>query len=319
MKNSVHTYAGIEYDIHSLRAVKLTPVKNQGEFRWQMEQRELQGDFNKEPELITALKDAVHSLGIKKAIIATTLWGKQAYVTELTPKKGTPSELRTAVQFELRKTVPFDVTTALLEFHEIGEAVEGSDMVNLAVGVVVPQLFNNHVRIHELAEIKPELIDLLPFTICNAARETCLSSGESGTSVILHVGSEVSTLILNDMAVPGSLYHRSIYFSADEIFVKSELSEEEVSRRLMSLVEEVSRTIQFYHKNYSGSVQKCLQLCGVHCNQELLVSTLGHTDFTVVPLNVPSSVATNLPEKSQGTFAIACSLALRVAEGGFNG
>jgi len=319
MKNSIHAYAGIDFDTRSLRAVKLTPHKNSDGHLWQMEQCELHGDYTKEPELSKALNEMVHTLGIKRLPTGTTIWGKQAFVTEMSVKRGAEQEVRTAVQFELRKSVPFDLTTAVLEFHEIGQADSNSEMIDIAVGALAQQLFKQHIHTLETADIKPELIDLLPFSICTAAQEQCLETEERGASVILHVGSEVSTLIISDMEVPGSLYHRSIYFSADDIFGKTELGEEEVSRRLMSLVEEISRTLQFYRKNYTSPIIGTLHLCGVYTDQELLASTLAHTELMVQHVLLPSVIQTNLSDMQQGTFAIPCTLALRTAEGGIHG
>jgi len=317
MKNSVQASAGIEFDTRSLRAVKLTPQKGR-DSSWQMEQCEFRGDFSKESELVDALKKAVVHLGLKKIPTATSLWGKQAYITELSLKKGTLLEHKTAVQFELRKSVPFDVTSAIIDFHEIGEQNPESDMATFAIGAISQQLFRHHIRVLESAEIKPEIVDLLPFSICTASSDLFRSPEIEGASLILHVGSEVSTLIINDFKSAGTLYHRSIYFSSDEIFVQSELSEEEVSRRLMALVEEVNRTVQFYKKNFPIDIEQKLLICGIHSDQQLLKETLQHTDLALQTLTIPAGVQTSFDESAQQAFSLACSLALQVQEGGLH-
>jgi len=303
---NVTTTVGIEYDIESIRAVKVSAHSDKKMYMEAAE--ELVGDYSTDTSLIEGLAEMKRNMGIgRNDRIVTCVSGKQLFVSQISFRLLPPSEMKTALQFELRKNLPFEVTGSALDYLVVGE-IDGQTQV--LVAVVAGALLENHLRCFETAGLRPEVVDAVPLAIAN----TVLSTGSQKSSeirILLHIGPEISTLVIDGAESP--LYHRNIYFNASELAGpgNQSLSASDIEKRLTSLVDEVVRTITYYQTTFKTSGVPVIILLGPYAPMPDLGRMIrSKTSLTTcVGIAIPKLESKKKP--APGKFEVAAVLATR--------
>jgi hypothetical protein len=164
MTKKTEAFIGLDYDAGSIRGVRLTRLAPGGEPRFSLEAvHEIGGDFAKDDGLTAALAIMKEKLRIGPGDrVASCISGKQVYVAQMPFRKLKQEETRKALRLELRKTLPFDATTAAIEFQVLEAAAEKPDEQQLLVTAVASTIIAKHLEIMDKAGIKPAIVDTLP-------------------------------------------------------------------------------------------------------------------------------------------------------------
>jgi Tfp pilus assembly PilM family ATPase len=315
MAKTLITSIGIEHDTMSIRAAKLNIVKSGSKITVKvMGLSELYGDFSNDENISGGMKKIKEKISVNPSDrVVTCLSGKQVYVTQMAFKKLADDEMKGALRIEIKKSLPFEVAGAAIDY----QLIEGSKKDNLYQFIVtaVPSIMlTRHVNMMERLGIRPYIVDVLPLAIANSFNLAMQSCAVGLAYVVVHVGPAVTNLVVcGDESVP--FFHRSIYFLADDVFGDHEqpAAEEETGKKLQELVEEVGRSISFYEKTYALNKFAGVFLLGEYLETETIRDAIAlKTNLTTEIIDIFSTLkqASNAPK---GKFEVAMGLAMRNA------
>jgi Tfp pilus assembly PilM family ATPase len=275
---------------------------------------ELRGDFSTDENLSGGMKKIREKISISSTDrVVTTLAGKQVYVTQIPFRKLPDVELRNALKLEIKKSLPFEVAGASIDYQILEESKKG-DTYQIVITAVPGVMVSRHLHMMERLSIKPWIVDVLPLSIANAFHLAQKSFAMGLAYVIVHIGSTVVNLVIcGDDNVP--FFHRSIYFSSDEIFGEGATVEgKEIEKRLGDLAEEIGRSLSFYEKTFSTKQFAGVYLEGEYLENESITSIIGaKTSLTTEVVDVFARLkqTSNAPK---GKFEVAMGLAMRNAQ-----
>jgi len=309
------TFVGLDYDAASLRGVRLSRLQEGSDPPFSLEAaEELRGDYGKDDALTAALALMREKLRIGPGDqVATSISGKQVYVVQMPFRKLKQEETRKALRLELRKSLPFDATTAAIEFQVLDAPSGKPDEQQLLVTAVANAIIVKHLDLMDKAGIRPDIVDTLPTCAANAFFEDGRElSGDDAAQVILHFGPSVGTLIVTGGKMP--FFHRNIYFAIEELFGGTGAEtppDQERKRRIDTLADEVVRSIAYYQKNNTGAGIRSLHLLGAHADRPELTQVLADkTGLEVLPLDLGDKL-TDASGMQGPAFALALTLAMR--------
>ena len=138
MAKKTSAIIGIEYDHLGIRAARLGCKKVGPDTAFLLEGlEEKRGEFVKEDELVKALRELRESFYDSGCTVSTCVSGKQVFAAEVPFRSLPDAEMRTALKFELRKNVPFELGGSTLEYQVMGK-VEKDDRVRALVAASWP-------------------------------------------------------------------------------------------------------------------------------------------------------------------------------------
>lgn len=313
IKRSIQTskpgfIVGIEYDHLSIRVAKLSS-DGRGSFTIDRIE-EFKGDYSEDAALLEGLRQVKTSMNINsRDPVVTCLAGKQVFATQIPFRKLASEEMEQALRLELRKTVHFEVATATLDYEIVskdGDRIDG--MVQLLVAMAANALLKKQLSLLEKVGLKADAVDVLPIAVANALWTAKEGDAKNQTMVALHIGPQISTIVIDGEHTP--FFSRNLYFSAEDVF-SPKASTQDREKRLQSLIDEVSRSLDFYDKNSgSGGFQEIV-LLGDFLDGESLIHQLHKR--TGLPINTMDLAKKfgYLGETTAGRFDLAIALALR--------
>ena len=314
MAKTLFTSIGIESDTASIRAAKITMSRAGLRSAIQVAGlSELRGDFSNDENMSAGMKKIREKIAVGAGDrIATCLSGKQVYVAQLAFRKLPDLELRNALKLEIKKSLPFEVAGATIDFQVL-EGTKKDDTPQIVVTAVPGVMLSRHLHMMERLSIKPWVVDVFPLAIANAFHLSQKSIAIGLAYVIVHVGPTVVNLVVcGDDTVP--FFHRSIYFSSDEVFGEGvALEPKEIEKKLSDFAGEIGRSLSFYEKTYSIKSFAGVFLEGEYLENELLKGAIAaKTSLTVEVVDVFSRLnqTSNAPK---GKFEVAMGLAMRTA------
>jgi Tfp pilus assembly PilM family ATPase len=321
-QKSINTI-GIEYDNLGIRAARMNcsmdtaaGAKTKPTYKL-LALEEVTGSFIKDEDLVVGLKKIRDKLNIGTAErTVSCISGKQVFVAQITMTRLPANELRNALKLEIRKSLPFDVSGATIDYQVLPETDKKSETLQVMVTAVANVLIHKHLQLLSKAGIKPDIVDTLSTAMGNAfyagAQEAI---EEKKPCVVVHIGQSVCTLIIEGLALP--FFHRNIYFSTEELYgvlaAKNPQPERERLRRLNVLTEEVTRSVSYYEKTYNDSGIQRVFLLGEYTDKtELIQAITEKTGLQGTMLDLCPGY-TKLPESSPpAKFAVAIALGMRV-------
>jgi Tfp pilus assembly PilM family ATPase len=202
------------------------------------------------------------------------------------------------------------VAGATIDF-QILESTKKDDTPQIVVTAVPGVLLSRHLHMMERLSIKPWVVDVFPLAIANAFHLSQKSIAIGLAYIIVHVGPGVVNLVIcGDDNVP--FFHRSIYFSSDEVFGEGvSLEPKEIEKKLSDFAAEIGRSLSFYEKTYSIKSFAGVFLEGEYLDNEFLKDAIAtKTSLTVEVVDVFARLnqTSNAPK---GKFEVAMGLAMR--------
>jgi Tfp pilus assembly PilM family ATPase len=315
MAKTLITSIGIEWDAVSIRAAKIDISRTGARAAVQVSGlSELRGDFSSDENLSGGMKKIREKISITASDrVVTTLAGKQVYVAQLPFRKLPDVELRNALKLEIKKSLPFEVAGATIDYQMLEDSRK-DDTFQFVVTAVPGVMVSRHLHMMERLGMKPWVVDVFPLSIANAFHLSQKSFAIGLAYVIVHVGSSVVNLVVcGDDNVP--FFHRSIYFSSDELFGDgAEADQKDIEKRLGDLADEIGRSLSFYEKTFSNKNFAGVFLEGEFLENESIARIIGaKTSLTTEVVDVFARLkqASNAPK---GKFEVAMGLAMRNAQ-----
>ncbi len=312
MAKKLQSTVGIEYDQRGIRLAKLTGKKVGSDIGFYLDiLEERTGDFSKEDELVKVLKDLREAASIDQHTkIVTCVSGKQIYAAEVPFRKLPDAELKNALRFELRKNVPFELAGATLECQIVDGKNAGVDKTQIIAAAAANTIFNKQLSLMERAELRPDIVDVLPTAIGNVFWALAGKALDNAANVVLHVGPAMCTLIIVGQGCP--FFHRSIYFSALEILAANPSAiPDDGLRKLDAFGDEIVRSLSFYMQTYGVNGFAKLYVLGDYAADPRLVELISRkVSLAPEPVALAQKCGVDKP-LPLGKFDLAISLAMR--------
>lgn len=311
---------GIEFDQKSIRMARVlvTPSKKNPTYMIE-DLQELRGEFTEDSLLIEGLKRTRAKIELSSHDrTVSCICGKQVYASQTTFRSMPDNELLEALRLEIRKNLPFDSTTAALDYQIIQDKSDPtSDERAILVTAVAGSLMKSHLNTLEKSGIRTTMVDALPTAVANAFWEGRNDPVNLSPNVVLHVAPDVCTLVIDGNGVP--FYTRSIHFSADALFEHSPeitITEAERTRRLLTLGDELRRSLSFYEKSNGISSFTSMYLMGDYLSSPELLNVLhGRVGLPIEQSGLLDRIGRPLDEIPPGKFDVAVTLAMRGGTG----
>lgn len=300
------TTVGIEFDHLAIRAALLTADGKGGVSIERLE--EARGDFEEDSGLLEGLRQIKNALGISgRDGVVACMAGKQVFASQIAFRKLPLEELEPALRLELRKTVHFEVATSALDYEILSEGDEkDGGQYQLLVALAANSLLNRRLKALERAGLRATAVDVLPVAVANALRAWNAGSGKDHPLIALHVGPQVSTIVIDGTTSP--FFNRNVRFAASDATGESP---REKDASLKSLADEVSRSLIFYEKNFHATGFRELLLLGDYLDDPSLAAKLrAGVELPVRVMDLPVKMGWSR-EAPPGRFDLAVALALR--------
>lgn len=307
------TSVGIEYDSMAIRAVKLT-VTVASAFSIDGF-AEVRGDFSKDENLAEGFRKIRQDLAISnKDKVVSCVTGKQVYAAQVPFKHLPAAEMGGALKIHIRKSIPFEMGGSSLDWQIVRPGTDG-DLDQVIVSVAARALLHRQLRYLEKAGMSPRIVDVLPLAVANALLlGTSTAEGQEATARIgMHIGPAASTIVIDGPGLP--FFQRTIYFAASELFddKTDTIPSRERARRLVSLGEEITRSISYYEKNYFSKAIGSVFLFGEYMEEVSLFQALQEqTGLSILKLGLASQALSG-EKPPEGKFDVAIALALRAS------
>ncbi|MBN1982869.1 MAG: pilus assembly protein PilM [Chitinivibrionales bacterium] len=327
MAGNTLTGIGIEYDNQTLHAAKIAVRKDKKKTLYSIERlEESSGNFSKDDELVNALKKVKQQMHLAASdLITTCVFGKQVYAAQIPFRLLAPQEMGKALTFEIRKNCPFDVSGLEVEYQVVKQPDAENGPAQIVVSAVSKLFLDKHLRVLENAGIKPHTVDSMPCAVANIYWSAAAlgQKQEHLLPVILHIGPEVSTVIIDGANAP--FYHRTIYFIADVPSKKqlpqvsaaeknsdaeSKVSAPDMESKTNGFIDELARSMQFYESNYHRSQFSTIFCTGSCCTPQLLSRVKEKTGLHVERIGLSQQLGPKQIDDSSA-FDLAVALALR--------
>jgi type IV pilus assembly protein PilM len=211
---------GLDIGSHSIKLVAMK-MASKGPFLTCMGMKEISHGTDKEDihTLSEILKGLLEEIGLKTKRVNLTISGSGVFIKHIFIPSLPKAELKEAVRWEIKDSLPYPVEAAQIDFHILNEYVEENVKKLDGITVACPkELVNRAISIAERAGLQPTHLDVGPFALWN----TLLSLDhikEEETVALIDMGAEKTGIYLfkdrtlqftRDITPAGSDFTRAI-------------------------------------------------------------------------------------------------------------
>ncbi len=178
-------------------SVKSVVISKQKTGKMQVEHfsvEQFEGERSKE-SLAAALKRSIakSETRIQKAVISVS--GQSVVVRQVLFPKMSPDELRSALQFEAEKYIPFGINEVYIDAQIISEKAEGGKIKVLIVAAK-KELVDEYLGYMNEAGVTPEAVDCDSIAVTNSFLFSNAGVGKDKTIALLNVGASMTNVCI---------------------------------------------------------------------------------------------------------------------------
>ena len=251
-------------------------------------------------------------------------------------------DLEAQLTVEADQYIPYPLEEVALDFEELGPVVGRDDQVNVLLAACRQETIESRVDAIEVAGLTPAIMDVEVFAMERALAllKTQMPMAHPETIAMVDIGASMTTLSV--YAGGESVYTREQLFGGkqltDEIMNRYDLSFEEAGRAKKqgglpedyesevlepfreAVVQQVSRSLQFFFSSSEYTELDCIVLCGgvaaIAGLAEIIEERLSTPTIVANPfadMSVGSRVNAQALAKDAPAMMVACGLAMRSA------
>ena len=251
-------------------------------------------------------------------------------------------DLEAQLTVEADQYIPYPLEEVALDFEELGPVVGRDDQVNVLLAACRQETIESRVDAIEVAGLTPAIMDVEVFAMERALAllKTQMPMANPETIAMVDIGASMTTLSV--YAGGESVYTREQLFGGkqltDEIMNRYDLSFEEAGRAKKqgglpedyesevlepfreAVVQQVSRSLQFFFSSSEYTELDCIVLCGgvaaIAGLAEIIEERLSTPTIVANPfadMSVGSRVNAQALAKDAPAMMVACGLAMRSA------
>ena len=250
------------------------------------------------------------------------------------------ADLEAQLTVEADQYIPYPLEEVALDFEELGPVVGRDDQVNVLLAACRQETIESRVDAIEVAGLTPAIMDVEVFAMERALAllKTQMPMAHPETIAMVDIGASMTTLSV--YAGGESVYTREQLFGGkqltDEIMNRYDLSFEEAGRAKKqgglpedydsevlepfreAVVQQVSRSLQFFFSSSEYTELDCVVLCGgvaaIAGLAEIIEERLSTPTIVANPfadMSVGSRVNAQALAKDAPAMMVACGLAMR--------
>ena len=251
-------------------------------------------------------------------------------------------DLEAQLTVEADQYIPYPLEEVALDFEELGPVEGRDDQVNVLLAACRQETIESRVDAIEVAGLTPAIMDVEVFAMERALAllKTQMPMANPETIAMVDIGASMTTLSV--YAGGESVYTREQLFGGkqltDEIMNRYDLSFEEAGRAKKqgglpedyesevlepfreAVVQQVSRSLQFFFSSSEYAELDCIVLCGgvaaIAGLAEIIEERLSTPTIVANPfadMSVGSRVNAQALAKDAPAMMVACGLAMRSA------
>jgi type IV pilus assembly protein PilM len=212
--------------------------------------------------IISAIRKAIEGINLKRTAVITAIGGVSTAIRQIELPFMTEKELASAIKWEARNYIPFDINDVELDYQIINTS-RASNKLDIILVSIIKDFVRYHLELLREIPIDPQIIDVNPLALVNAV----LFNEEIERDefvVLMDIGDKNTTLSV--YSEEGQYFVRNIMISGndftDDIMKGNGLSYEDAEKfkrsgdsaglietikpSLDNLVREVRRSLTFY-------------------------------------------------------------------------
>ena len=258
---------GLDIGSHSVKCVQLGKkgtaayrLLSAGVFEIAPEGINLEEDSRK--AIISAIRKSIEGINLKRTSIITAIGGVSTAIRQIELPFMTEKELTSAIKWEARNYIPFDINDVELDYQIINTSKTGNKLDIILVSII-KDFVRYHLDLLREVPIDPQIIDVNPLALVNAVlfneeieRDeyvVLMDIGDKNTT--LSVYSEEGPYFVRNIMISGNDFTDDIMkgnglsYADAEKFKRNEDSAgliEAIKPSLDNLVREVRRSLTFY-------------------------------------------------------------------------
>ncbi len=258
---------GLDIGSHSVKCVQLEKkgptayrLLSAGAFEIAPEGITLEEDPRK--AIVSAIRRAIEGINLKKTAVITAIGGVSTAIRQIELPFMTEKELASAIKWEARNYIPFDIDDVELDYQIIN-TTKASNRLDILLVSIIKDFVRYHLELLREIPIDPQIIDVNPLALVNAVlfneeieRDefvVLMDIGDKNTT--LSVYSEEGQYFVRNIMISGNDFTDDIMkgnglsYADAEKFKRSEDSVgliETIKPSLDNLVREVRRSLTFY-------------------------------------------------------------------------
>ena len=212
--------------------------------------------------IVSTIKKTIEGINLKRTAIITAIGGVSIAIRQIELPFMTEKELASAIKWEARNYIPFDINDVELDYQIINTS-KASNKLDIILVSIIKDFVRYHLELLREIPIDPQIIDVNPLALVNA---TLFNEGIERDEfvVLMDIGDKNTTLSVYSEA--GQYFVRNIMISGndftDDIMKGNGLSYADAERfkrsedhvglietikpSLDNLVREVRRSLTFY-------------------------------------------------------------------------
>ena len=201
---------GIDFGYSSLKMIELEKTDQQFTLK-NIGLKPIYDDMNRfDPENIskTHWVSAIQNLSTELNIqtkkiknVISSLSGSKVSIQQLTTLEMGKEELDQSLEFEAKKHIPLDGTEAIIDYHIMGQDQNEIDKVNVLLVATTKNTVTQHNQILLDSGYKSNIYDTDAIALMNCYQHN-YEQADDGADVILNIGNQSSTLVVNGKSLP---------------------------------------------------------------------------------------------------------------------
>lgn len=188
------TKVGLDIGTSSVKALALSHMKGSGFQLDLFAVQPIDGERSKE-NIIEAVKRTVASAGMKVQSVTISVSGQGAVVRQVLFPKMSENELKSALQFEAEKHIPFNINEVYIDAQVIDQNAEGNKMKVLIVASK-KDLVDEYLGYVKEAGLEAEAIDCDSIAVTNAFIFNNPGLGKDKTIALLNIGASMTIVCI---------------------------------------------------------------------------------------------------------------------------
>lgn len=211
---------------------------------------------------ISAIRKAIEGFNLKKTEVITAIGGVSTAIRQIELPFMTEKELASAIKWEARNYIPFDINDVELDYQILNTS-RGGNKLDIILVSIIKDFIRYHIDMLRDIPLDPQIVDVNPLALVNAVLFN-EDIGKDEFVVLIDIGDKNTTLSI--YSEEGQYFVRNIMISGNDFtddimrgnglpyadaekFKKSEDSPdliEIVKPSLDNLIREVRRSLTFY-------------------------------------------------------------------------
>jgi Tfp pilus assembly PilM family ATPase len=312
-------FIGVDMDSVSIRGVRLAfdPDKSGGnpaQPAWELlSAAEVNGgNFLDDAQAVSALKSLRENIkGRPSDKVSICLSGKQTYAVRMDARKVPEEEMAGMLRLELRKSMPFELSAATIDYQILPTEPNDNVYANAGVSVMVSAAADSYLErqaaIYGRAGLPPRHADVLPVSAANAFWAACGNDTEEpeGAVLLLHLGVDVCTLVIDGRNTP--------FFSrAFSLNTAGGGKTADISSSIDILAGEVAKSAAYYKNINRIDGISSISILGAYASHPALDELTNKTGYPVRVVQTASLVRAEKPLEP-GKYDLAIALAMQAA------